>query len=219
MLALKIMRHSIRFSESPIIVLGLLAACTLSIYGQSSAVRAGSVEVGGFVGASYGIDKFHPMGGGNITYAFKNKYVLPYFEYSYFPGIGHQSQLSLGAGETLTHNYTLPYSDIHGGVHIRIPIPEKPVVPYLAFGVGSIHYPSRTDVFTGSLNNVAITQSVPVSGGSDFTINGGGGIRWYLGSSGTYGFRGEAKFYRIMDGAFSGTTFGKVELGFFIQLH
>lgn len=87
------------------------------------------------------------------------------------------------------------------------------------FGVGTLIYPSRTDTFSGTVGGTPITQNVSVSGGSDFTINGGGGIRYYLGQSGTYGFRTEAKFYKIVDGAFSGTTFGKVELGFFIQLH
>lgn len=208
------------FSFSPEAVAGvLMIAGALSALGQSSAIRSGSVEVGPFIGGSYGIDKFHVMAGGNITYALKNKWVLPYFEYSYFPGIPHESTLNLGGGQVLTHNFTLPFSDVHGGVHVRIPIGEKPVVPYLVFGVGTLIYPSRTDNFTGTVGGAAISQSVSVSGGSDFTINGGGGIRYYLGKSGTYGFRTEAKFYKIVDGAFSGTTFGKVELGFFFQLH
>src|ERR1700746_1199372 len=70
--------------------LALLAGLTaLSSFGQVSAVRSGSFEVGPFIGASYGIDKFRVMAGGNVTYALKNKIVLPYFEYSYFPGIPH----------------------------------------------------------------------------------------------------------------------------------
>jgi len=197
-----------------------MIAGALSAHGQGSAIRSGSVEIGPFVGGSYGFDKFHVMAGGNITYALKNKWVLPYFEYSYFPGIPHQSTLTLNGG-ALTHNYTLPFSDVHGGVHVRLPVfGEKPVIPYLVFGVGTLIYPSRTDTFSGTVNGTTIPpQNVSVSGGSDFTINGGGGIRYYLGRSGTVGFRTEAKFYKIVDGAFSGTTFGKVELGFFIQLH
>lgn len=214
------MRSLRNFSLSPEAVAGvLMIAGALSASGQSSAIRSGSVEIGPFIGASYGIDKFHVMAGGNITYALKNKWVLPYFEYSYFPGIPHQDALTLPGG-TLTHNFTLPYSDIHGGVHVRLPIfGEKPVIPYLVFGLGTLTYPSRTDTFVGTIGTTPINQSTPVSGGSDFTINGGGGIRYYLGQSGTYGFRTEAKFYKIVDGAFSGTTFGKVEVGFFIQLH
>jgi hypothetical protein len=191
----------------------------LSAFGQSSAIRSGSVEIGPFIGGSYGIDKFHVMAGGNITYALKNKWVLPYFEYSYFPGIPHQSTLNLGPGAVLTHNFTLALNDVHAGVHVRIPIGEKPVVPYLVFGMGGMIYPGRTDVFTGTVNGAPVTQTSAASGGADFTTNGGGGLRYYLGRSGTYGFRTEAKFYKIVNGSFSGTTFGKVELGFFIQLH
>jgi hypothetical protein len=212
--------QSLRISFSRAVVSVLLMGGGFSAFGQTSAVRSGSIEVGPFIGGSYGFDRFHVMAGGNVTYALKNKWVLPYFEYSYFPGIPHQSALTLGPGETLTHNYTLPFSDVHGGVHVRLPVfKEKPVVPYLVFGLGAMIYPSRTDTFSGTLSGQSITQTVPVNGGADFAINGGGGIRYYLGQSGTYGFRTEAKFYKILDGAFSGTTFGKVELGFFIQLH
>jgi len=198
----------------------LFIGAAFSAFGQTSAVRSGSLEIGPFVGGSYGFDKFHVMAGGNITYALKNKWVLPYFEYSYFPGIPHQSTLTVAPGQVLTHDYTLPFSDVHAGVHVRLPVfKEKPVVPYLVFGAGTMIYPSRTDTFSGTFNGQPITQTLPVTSGADFAINGGGGIRYYIGQSGTYGFRTEAKFYRIMDGAFSGTTFGKVELGFFIQLH
>lgn len=197
-----------------------MLAGAVGALGQTSAVRSGSVEVGPFVGGSYGIDKFHPMAGGNVTYALKNKWVLPYFEYSYFPGITHEQAVPLGGGQALTVTHTFSFSDLHGGVHVRLPIfKEIPVVPYLVFGMGTMIYPGRTDTATGTLNGQPVSQSVTVANGADFTINGGGGIRYYLGKSGTYGFRTEAKFYKILDGAFSGTTFGKVELGFFIQLH
>ena len=64
----------------------LLTGTVPSAIAQSkSVVRAGSFEVGGFVGSSYGIDQFRVMGGGNATYAV-NKYLLPYVEFSYFPG-------------------------------------------------------------------------------------------------------------------------------------
>jgi hypothetical protein len=217
---LKHMRNRRNFSFSPEAVFGvLMLAGALGAFGQSSAVRSGSLEIGPFIGGSYGIDQFHVMAGGNITYALKNKWVLPYVEYSYFPGIPHTATLNLGGGAALTQHYTLALSDLHAGVHVRIPIGEKPVVPYLVFGMGGMLYPSRTDTFTGTINGATITQTSPASGGADFTINGGGGIRYYLGKSGTYGFRTEAKFYKIMNGDFSGTTFGKVELGFFIQIH
>ena len=57
------------------------------VSGQAiDATRAGSLELGGFAGASYGIDQFRIMGGGNATFA-ANRWLLPYVEYSYFPGI------------------------------------------------------------------------------------------------------------------------------------
>jgi hypothetical protein len=73
-------------TPSRFLLIGILATLgAAAAFGQVSAVRAGSFEIGPFIGASYGIDKFRVMGGGNITYALKNKYVLPYFEYSYLP--------------------------------------------------------------------------------------------------------------------------------------
>jgi hypothetical protein len=199
----------------------LMIAGAICASGQSSAIRSGSLEIGPFVGASYGIDKFHPMAGANITYALKNKWVLPYFEYSYLPGIPHSQPVPVGGGQFLTDNYKLAFSDIHGGVHVRLPVfGEKPVIPYLVFGMGTMLSPSRTDQVSGTLSGQPIGPiTVPVNSSANFTINGGGGIRYYLGRSGAYGFRGEAKYYHIVDGPFSGVSFGKVEVGFFFQIH
>lgn len=214
------MRNLRNFSFSREAVVGvLIVAGALCASGQTSAVRSGSLEIGPFLGGSYGVDKFHVMAGGNVTYALKNRIVLPYFEYSYFPGIPHQLSVPLSGGQPLIDNFKVTFSDVHAGVHIRIPIKEKPVVPYLVFGMGAMIYPGRTDSVAGSLGGQPITLPVTVSGGADFTINGGGGIRYYMGKSGTYGFRTEAKYYHIANGAFSGTNFGKVEVGFFFQIH
>ena len=43
----------------------------------ASFVRANSIEVGPFLGLSYGLDATRVLAGGNVTYAFKNRYVLP----------------------------------------------------------------------------------------------------------------------------------------------
>jgi hypothetical protein len=197
----------------------LLTSMAMSALGQASAVRSGSFEVGPFVGASYGIDKFRVMGGGNVTYALKNKYVLPYFEFSYFPGLPRTQSISGLANSTYT--FSLPLSDIHGGVHIRLPIfKESPVVPYLVFGIGTMRFPttSASATFQGA-GGALVTVPVSIPGESDFTVNGGGGLRYYLGGSGKYGFRAEAKVYKPTSGAFSDVTIGKVEAGFFFQLH
>jgi hypothetical protein len=199
--------------------LGFLAGlCVFSAFGQVSAVRSGSFEIGPFVGASYGVDHFRVMAGGNVTYALKNKYVLPYFEYSYFPNIPRTVSGTTASGSFSSPLY-LPLNDIHGGVHIRLPIfKESPFVPYLVYGMGVLEYPSRTETVNYTVNGYPATLQVPAQGGSDFTINAGGGLRYYIGGSGKYGFRVEAKVYKPITGAFSTDTIGKVEAGFFFQL-
>ena len=204
-------------------VVFLATVGAVAAFGQVSAVRSGSFEVGPFVGASYGIDRFRVMGGGNVTYALKNKYVLPYFEYSYFPGIPRPlAGIIAGGGGTFTvAPLSTPLNDIHGGVHVRLPIfKESHIVPYLVFGMGVINYPDRTAqvTFVPSPGAQPVTNPVPFPGGSDFTINGGGGLRYYIGGTGKFGFRAEAKVYKPVNGAFSNETIGKVEAGFFFQL-
>jgi hypothetical protein len=198
----------------------VLGLCTSAAFGQVSAVRSGSFEIGPFVGASYGIDKFRAMAGGNVTYAFKNKYVLPYFEYSYFPGIPRDLS-GVVTGSSTPYHFTLstPLSDVHGGVHVRLPIfKESPIVPYLVFGMGIIHYGNRTASGSITVNGAQIPLMVPAHGGNDFTVNGGGGLRYYIGGTGKFGFRAEAKVYKPTAGSFSNVTIGKVEAGFFFQL-
>jgi hypothetical protein len=187
-----------------------------SLHAQSkSLVRSGSFEVGPFLGASYGIDKFRVIGGGNVTFAI-NKYILPYVEYSYFPGIARVSSGTLGGtGAPFTQSYSIPLSDFHGGVHIRIPLRESPVVPYLVFGLGGLTNSSRTvtATYTDASGHPAQIQ-LPVQGGTNFAVNFGGGIRYYI--SQRFGVRVEAKGYKP-SGTFT-DTFGKVEAGFFFQL-
>jgi hypothetical protein len=209
-----------RASFSSAVQIGLLLGlAATSAMAQVSAVRAGSFEVGPFVGSSYGIDKFRVMAGGNLTYALGNKYVLPYFEYSYFPGIPRTLKGTIsGSTSTYSLNLTTPLHDIHGGVHIRIPIKESPIVPYLVFGMGVIHYPDRTANGSILIGTQLTPLSLPANGGSDFTINGGGGLRYYIGGTGRFGFRAEAKVYKPTTGPFSDVTIGKVEAGFFFQL-
>jgi hypothetical protein len=180
-----------------------------------SVIRPGSFEVGPFFGASYGIDQTRFMTGGNITFAV-NKYILPYAEYSYFPGIGReQSGTFPGTGVPYTLKYSIPLSDFHGGVHIRLPIHEKPIVPYLVFGLGGLTHFSRTvtATYTDTSGN-SLQQQVSAPGGTDFAINMGGGLRYYINQR--FGLRVEAKAYKPT-GVFS-QTFGKVEGGFFFQL-
>jgi len=79
--------------------------------------------------------------------------------------------------------------------------------------MGVMAYPGRTALLEG-----CPISSLPFAGGANFTINGGGGLRYYLGGSGRFGFRVEAKVYKPVEGPFSNDTIGKVEAGFFFQL-
>ncbi len=189
----------------------LAAVGALGVSAQTaSVVRSGSYEVGGFVGASYGIDDFRWMGGANVTYA-ANKYILPYAEFSYFPGIGRkQSRTIPGLSQPINISYNIPLTDFHGGVHIRIPIREFPIVPYGVFGVGMIHAPERQ--FNVNVEGIQVPFTSTAS--TDAAVNFGGGLRYYINQR--FGIRGEAKVYKPT-GQFK-DTFGKVEFGFFIQL-
>ena len=195
----------------------LLTGTVPSAVAQSkSVVRSGSFEVGGFIGSSYGIDQFRVMGGGNATFAV-NKYLLPYVEFSYFPGIGRTFSGTFPAtGRPFTTSYSIPLADFHGGVHIRLPVlREKPVVPYLVFGAGGLTSVNHTVTASYKDDTGAVTKlPLVVPGGTNFAVNTGGGIRFYIGQR--FGLRVEAKAYKPT-GDFT-DVFGKVEGGFFFQL-
>ena len=199
-------------------LLVLLSPLTIAS-AQVPAVRRNSFEIGGFVGASYGLDSYRVMGGGNVSYGV-TKYILPYVEYSYFPGIQREVKGTFsGTGRPFTIRYDIPISDFHGGVHIRIPIRESKLVPYGVFGLGGLTSSDRTATATFEDASGARTLPFPVKGETDFAINFGGGLRYYVGQK--YGFRVEAKTYKPFGDqakGFSG-VFGKAEFGFFIQLH
>lgn len=203
-----------RFALCSLVLWSVLVPLAPAVFAQSSVVRSGSLEVGPFLGASYGIDKSRVMGGGNVTYALMNRIVLPYFEVSYFPGLPHTSTDASGT----VYAYSTGLTDVHGGVHIRLPwlFKEKPLVPYLVFGMGSLHASATTGNQTPKgLSPLPINFPAATS----FAVNGGGGLRYYLGGSGRFGFRVEAKVYRATSGDFSNVTIGKVEAGFFFQIH
>jgi hypothetical protein len=89
--------------------------------------------------------------------------------------------------------------------------------------MGVLAYPNTTETITNTNMTPTTGTSMSTStlsrdGASDFTINAGGGLRYYLGGTGKYGFRVEAKVYKPISGLFSNDTIGKVEAGFFFQL-
>jgi hypothetical protein len=185
-----------------------------------SYVRANSIEIGPFIGLSYGLDATRVLAGGNITYALKNRYVLPYFEYSYFPGFVHRETDTVHdpiyGDVPFSSSTRIPFSDVHGGVHIRFPIRESPLVPYAVVGLGALIYQSRTVTFgpNPDFPNVPAPPPINVESSSDFAVNFGGGLRYYFGQK--WGVRVEAKAYKAT-GRFT-DWFGKAELGVFYQI-
>jgi hypothetical protein len=189
-----------------------LCALSSSLLGQDvPAVRKGATEVAGFVGASYGIYDFRVMGGGNVAYAV-TRLVMPYGEFTYFPGIGRETKILDTGGANGNFLRGLPLSDFHGGVHIRIPLREKHVVPYLSAGAGAIHFYETTSSAKVTLNGITTTLLFTDPSQNKFAANFGGGFRFYLNEK--FGMRVEAKAYTAKDEA----VFGKVTVGFFYQI-
>lgn len=184
-------------------------------------VRTGNTEVGGFFGASYGLDHWRGMGGGNVAYA-ATRFILPYVEYSYFPGIIREGSINLPGFGTTTFQTSIPLSDFHGGVHVRFPRGQTPVMPYLALGAGVISYRDTT------ATNINIPGLGPVpdqriDGVNAFAVNFGGGIRYY--TTERLGFRAEFKGYKprgtsaVSGSVDSGAPFYKLTVGIFFQIH
>jgi hypothetical protein len=196
----------------------LLAVLAVSVFAAVAlaqdvpAVRKGATEVAGFVGTSYGIDEFRIMGGGNIAYAV-SRVVMPYAEFTYFPGIGRSVTQSFPQG-TVKFQYSVPLADYHVGFHIRIPIKESHIVPYLAAGVGGIHtYSVTTTAKVNFTDGTSLTLG-PFTDPAQNAVagNAGGGFRFYVNEK--FGLRIEAKAYKAKDLP----VFGKATFGFFYQI-
>lgn len=210
--------YSNRISRVP---RGLLLASALglagpALFGQTAPiVRTGNTEIGGFAGATVGIDKVRVMGGGNVAYA-AHRVVMPYAEFSYFPGIGRNDKVTSGQFSS-SYSYSVALVDFHGGVHLRMPVSNSKVVPYAVIGAGMIHSmkssSNRIEV-RDSTGRVIFSDTVTAPARTDFAVNFGGGIRYYVNEK--FGFRVEAKAYKP-SGTFT-AVFGKVEGGVFLQL-
>lgn len=176
-------------------------------------IRQHTVEVGLFSGASYGIDEARVMGGANVSIGLTRR-VLPYVELGYFPGIGRrQAGFFSATGRPYSASYSIPISDFHAGVHIRIIRPERRVVPYGVLGAGLLHSFARNVTARYESAEGATELALTAPSRNDFAINFGGGIRFYANER--FGFRVEAKAYRPT-GLFT-DTFGKAEAGIFFQ--
>ena len=177
---------------------------------DAPSVRTGTAEVGGCVGLSHGVDNWRVMGGGNVVFAV-TRCVMPYVEYSYFPGITRNSTISLGGDQTAAFTFSVPISDFHGGVHIRIPIAQSRVVPYVVAAAGGIRTSDRTENVRVSSGTIPVT----IKGETNFAANFGGGLRLYAAER--VGFRVEAKVYKPT-GTYT-DPFYKVTAGVFFILH
>jgi hypothetical protein len=198
-------------------------------------VPTGNIEIGGFVGATYGISAYGVMGGGNVSYSI-NKHILPYVEYSYFPNLEREVGGRVGnvpTGDPYFADYKVAGNDFHGGLHYRFPIKESRIVPYAVFGVGRMGYSSgKVNLQYRSFGT--LHDACPPSnefcfsspGGGNVAINFGGGLRFY--THPRFGFRIEAKGYKPYGepaSNFAGATPGysspflKVEGGVFFMIH
>jgi hypothetical protein len=190
--------------------LGVLTALPILAQKDAPVVRTGNTEVGGFGGLSFGNGETRFMGGGNVAYAL-TRVVMPYAEVGYFPGIGRKLVSPLAGSRLETR--AIPITDFHAGVHLRVPTKDSRVVPYAVIGAGLLHSPTRQErFFFGSGANDFIPLTVPSR--SDFAVNFGGGLRFYVNER--FGFRMEGKMYKP-SGQFS-DVFGKFEGGVFLQL-
>jgi hypothetical protein len=179
-------------------------------------LRPGVTEVGGFFGASYGIDKTRVMGGGNVVYSL-TKTFMPFAEASYFPGIGRSQPLVGIAGASET--FSVPLLDFNAGFHLRIPIPKSRIIPYGVISGGAIHTLARTVTATypNPVNPSTIETTSPfeVPADTNFAASFGAGIRYY--TTERFGFRVEFKAYKPVDAGTYNNVFYRVAGGFFYQ--
>lgn len=196
-------RTLVKCSAAAVIAAMLLVPASAQL---AAPVRQGTTELGVFVGSSYGTDAFRVMGGGNVAYAVTPA-IMPYAEFSYFPGLPRQK--FDGAVK-----YDLPLADYHAGVHIRIKLAEHKFVPYGVLGVGVVHNFSTSYTFC-PVAGAPCNPPFPVGAANSFAVNFGGGVRYYINQK--YGIRFEAKVYKATGSI--NDIFSKYEFGFFYQIH
>ncbi|MBL8227123.1 MAG: hypothetical protein JNL98_01545 [Bryobacterales bacterium] len=189
----------------PLTILASSAAFAQNV----SYLNAGTVEVGAFGGLTAGLGRTAAGAGGNIAVA-ANRWVLPYFEYTYFPDLLNRTAQeeipAQGTARTIQVRRKNSFSDFHGGVHLRVPFKRNPsIMPYFAFGVGGLRKSNGEVQFADgpTLEDPART---------DLAVNFGGGLRWYVRQN--VGIRIEAKGYKpnsdvpAFNDAFMKVTFG-----------
>ncbi len=195
-----------------------LAAFTVTLGAPSAAaqdvpiIRTHVTEVGGFVGASYGVDHSRVMGGGNVVYSL-TRVIMPFAEVSYFPGI-ERTVPSVTPG--FSTKYDIPVTDFNFGLHIRVPIPRSRVVPYGVIACGGLYQPGGIGQGFGPNGPVdTVTREIA---GTVYATSFGGGLRYYMNER--LGFRVEFKGYATASGANTFLSHGNIYRltgGFFFQ--
>ena len=184
-----------------------LLAAAAAFAQDAPELKAKTWEAGIFAGSSYGLDSYRAMGGANVGYGV-TKVIFPYAEFSYLPGIAREERLS----STVINRFSLPISDFHGGLHLRVPIPGR-VVPYAIIGAGMIHIGSGNGTQETTIDNRVFATPLPIPSSTEFAVNFGGGARIYIKER--WGIRIEAKAYKPT-GRFT-DVFGRVAGGLFWQ--
>ena len=141
-------------------------------------VKTGNLELGLFGGESYGLDRFRPMGGGNVAYGL-SRALFPFAEASYLPGVLRQQAVP-GGGTASSRQFAIDMTDFHVGIHVRVPRPESRVVPYAVGGLGLLRGSAGTATYynCGSFTCDVIKGTVPSS--VNFAFNFGGGLRFFF---------------------------------------
>ena len=183
--------------------IGGLGSLVTGANAQDAAIlRKNMFEVGGYLGASYGVESAHVMGGANVTYSlFKN--ILPYAEFSYLPAIEHTSVLDAGTSAAETDHTSIPFTDANFGVHLRFRIPKSIFVPYGVVGVGLLHGLTGHETYMYQNANLQAAEPPPpltIAPSTDFAASFGGGVRMYFKEQ--FGMRFEFKDYQLTGGRF-----------------
>jgi len=136
-------------------------------------------EVGLFGGESYGLDRFRPMGGGNVAYGLSCTF-FPFAEISYLPGILRTQEVPTGSTVS-SRQFNVDMTDFHAGLHIRLPRPESRVVPYAVVGFGLVRGAQSVGTIYNKFSSGAVDvvqQTIPSSVNPTFDF--GGGLRFFL---------------------------------------
>src|ERR1035441_4135764 len=160
------------------LMLGFSGAVSPVFARDSYPCKPGNFELGLFGGESYGLDRFRPMGGGNIAYGLNCRF-FPFAEASYLPGILRTVNVPTGT-TTALQRFGVNMTDFHGGLHIRVPLPESRVLPYAVVGLGLIRGSSSTGTvyLVGPYSVVPFSQTIPSS--TNFAVNFGAGLRFFF---------------------------------------